>query len=231
MGYWALHLLQGQADPYALKTWFGTDIDKLILGVPHLYKGEGMPFDPEGIISTIPAIVQVIFGYFTGQYIREKGKSYDMLANLMIAGFVLTLGGLAWDLDMPINKKIWTSSYVLFTSGLAMMLLGVFIYLLEFKEAKGRWSRFFEVFGKNPLFIFVLSGFLPRVVALFRWVDHVDENGKNVYSSAFPWFYEHICKPLSSISEVGSLIYALCMIAFMWSIVWFMDKKKWYVRV
>jgi hypothetical protein len=231
LGYWMLHLLQGQADPYALTNWFGTGIDKTILGIPHMYKGEGMPFDPEGLVSTLPAIVQVIFGYFTSQYIQEKGKNYEMLANLMIAGFILVLGGLAWDLEMPINKKIWTSSYVLFTSGLAMLILGVFIYLLEFKEAKGSWSKFFDVFGKNPLFIFVLSGFLPRVVALFRWFDHVDEKGKNIYTSAFPWFYEHICKPLSSIPEVGSLVYALCMITFMWSIVWWMDQKKWYFKV
>lgn len=231
LGYWALHLLQGSSDPYALANWFGTSIDKTILGIPHMYKGEGMPFDPEGLISTLPAITQVIFGYFVGQYIQEKGKSYEMLTQLMIAGFILVMGGLAWDLEMPINKKIWTSSYVLFSSGLAMLILGVFIYLLEFKEGKTVWSRIFEVFGKNPLFIFVLSGFLPRVIALFRWVDHVDDKGKNVYTSALPWFYEHACKPLSSIAEVGSLIYALCMIAFMWSIVWLMDKKNWYVRV
>jgi predicted acyltransferase len=231
LGYWVIHLLQGQSDPYSLANWFGTGIDRSLLGVAHLYKGEGMPFDPEGLVSTLPAITQVIFGYFVGQYIQEKGKSYEMLANLMIAGFVLVLAGLAWDLEMPINKKIWTSSYVLFTSGLAMLLLGVFIYLLEFKEARGTWSKFFEVFGKNPLFIFVLSGFLPRVSALFRWFDHLDDKGQNIYTSSLPWFYEHICKPISSIPEVGSLVYALCIIAFMWSIVWFMDKKGWYVRV
>jgi predicted acyltransferase len=70
--------------------------------------------------------------------------------------------------------------------GLAIMILGTLIYLIEFKERKGRWSRFFDVFGKNPLFIFVLSGFLPRVLAMFRWVDHVTPEGKKVYTSFFP---------------------------------------------
>jgi predicted acyltransferase len=102
----------------------------------------------------------VIFGYFVGQYIQQKGKTYEMLSNLFVAGSVLIVAGFCWDMVFPINKKIWTSSYVIYTTGLAMMTLGVLIYLLEFKNAKGAWSRFFDVFGKNPLFIFFLSGFL-----------------------------------------------------------------------
>ncbi len=85
----------------------------------------------------------------------------------------------------PINKKIWTSSYVLYTTGLALMALGLLIYLVEFRKARGGWSKFFDVFGKNPLFIFFLSGFLPRILALFRWVDHTSA-GKPVYTSPFP---------------------------------------------
>jgi predicted acyltransferase len=231
LGYWALCLIGNPSDPYSLKGWFGTDIDKMILGIPHMYKGEGLPFDPEGLVSTLPAITQVIFGYFVGHYIQQKGKTYEMLTHLFVAGSVLIFAGFVWDLSFPINKKIWTSSYVLYTTGLAILVLTITIFGIEFKNARGAWSRFFDVFGKNPLFIFVLSGFLPRVVALFRWVDHTDENGKPVYTSAFPWFYEQVCKPVSSNLNNGSLLYALCMIAFMWSIVWWMDKKKIYVKV
>ena len=240
LGYWILCLWGNPADPFSLEGWFGTSIDKKILGVPHMYKGEGIPFDPEGLVSTLPAIVQVIFGYFVGNYIQQKarlndivgqGKAYEMLSNLFVVGAVLVFTGYTWDLLFPINKKIWTSSYVLYTSGLAIMVLGVLIYLLEIKEAKGWWSQFFDVFGKNPLFIFVLSGFLPRVAALFRWKDHISPEGKIEYSSAFPWFYEHICKPVSDNLKAGSLLYAICMILFMWSIVWWMNKKKWYVKV
>lgn len=231
LGYWILCLWGNPADPFSLEGWFGTTIDKKILGVPHMYKGEGVPFDPEGLVSTLPAIVQVIFGYFVGNYIQQKGKTFEMLSNLFVAGAILVFTGYTWDLVFPINKKIWTSSYVLYTSGLATMVLGILIYLLEFKKGKGWWSRFFDVFGKNPLFIFVLSGFLPRVAALFRWKDHISPEGKIEYTSAFPWFYEHICKPVSENLKVGSLLYAICMIIFMWSIVWWMDRKKWYVKV
>lgn len=230
--YWALCLLLGApGDPYSLQGYFGTSLDINILGVSHIYRGEGVPFDPEGLASTIPAIVQVIFGYLTGKYIREKGKTYDMLAHLFLVGASLIFVAFCWDLVLPINKKIWTSSYVLYTSGLAMMVIGVMIYLLEFRNAKGAWSRFFDVFGKNPLFIFFLSGFLPRILALIRWTDHTDASGKPVYTSPFPWFYQHICKPLFDNLKNGSLLYALCMIAFYWLIVYLLDRKKIYIKV
>jgi predicted acyltransferase len=281
--YWALCLLLGTAgDPYSLEGYFGTQVDKDILGVAHMYKGEGVAFDPEGITSTLPAIVQVIFGYFVGFYIQQKGKNFEMLTHLFIAGSILIFTGFAWDLSFPINKKIWTSSYVLYTTGLAIMVLGVLIHLVEMKKhhevpgwkpEKNIWFRgifvtigmalvfisprndyswllayfvfafflvrvlenkmykFFDVFGKNALFIFFLSGFLPRILGLLRWVDHVDEKGNNVYTTAFSWFYQHACKPVSADLKNGSLLYALSTIIFYWLIVYWMDKKKIYIKV
>lgn len=230
--YWALCLWLGTpGDPFSLEGFWGTHLDKKVLGESHMYHGEGVAFDPEGIASTLPAIVQVIFGYFVGRYIQQKGKNFEMLSNLFVAGCVLIFTGFCWDMVFPINKKLWTSSYVCYTTGLAMLVLGVMIYLIEFREYRGAWSRFFVVFGKNPLFIFVLSGFLPRVQALLRWVDHTDAEGKPVYITPFAWFYEHICKPLSSKLEVGSLVYAISMIIFYWLIVYLLDRKKIYIRV
>jgi predicted acyltransferase len=230
--YWVLNIVFGAAGhPYSLSGYFGNAIDQSILGVSHIYKGEGVPFDPEGLVSMFPAIVQVILGFLVGEYIQAKGKNFEMLAQILLTGVVLVLAGWIWDFSFPINKKIWTSSYVLYTTGLAMITLGMFIFLLEFKEAKGKWSHFFDVFGKNPLFIFVLSGFLPRVLALLRWVDHTDEKGQPVYTSAFPWFYEHVCKNINSDLRIGSFIYALCFIAFMFSLAYILDKKKIYIKV
>lgn len=230
--YWFLCLALGNpADPYSLEGFFGTQLDRQLLGEKHLYRGEGVPFDPEGLGSTPAAIVQVIFGYFVGRYIQLKGKTYEMLSNLFVAGSVLVFTGFCWDMVFPINKKIWTSSYVCYTTGLAMMVLGIMIYLIEFRESRGAWSRFFVVFGKNPLFIFVLSGFLPRLQGLWRWVDQVDSSGKPTYITPFSWFYEYVCKPIATKPEVGSLVYALCMIVFYWVIVYWMDRRKIYIRV
>jgi predicted acyltransferase len=230
--YWLLTTLLGApGHPYSLSGYFGNAIDQSILGITHIYKGEGVPFDPEGLTSTLPAIVQVIFGFLVGEYIQNKGKNFEMLSQLLLTGVVLVLAGYIWDFSFPINKKIWTSSYVVYTSGLAMITLSVFIYLIEFKNATGKWSYFFEVFGKNPLFIFVLSGFLPRVLALLRWEDHVNKMGEKVYTSSLPWFYEHVCKNIHSDLRVGSLLYALCFIAFMAILAYILDKRKIYIKV
>jgi predicted acyltransferase len=248
LGYWGICVAFGNtADPYSLQGFVGTQLDINLVGTAHVYKGEGVPFDPEGLVSTLPAIVEVLFGYFTGQYILEKGKRYpegitaavkkenyapyQMLSQLLIAGVVLLLAALIWNSSFPINKKIWTSSYVLYTYGLALFTLGILIYLLEFKQVKGAWSRFFDVFGKNPLFIFVMSGLLPRLASLLRWTDHISDDGKPVYTNAFAWFYENVCSKIGSDPRLGSLVFAICMVAMYWSLAWVLDKKKIYLKV
>lgn len=248
--YWALCILGNPADPYSLAGWFGTGIDKAILGEPHMYHGErlnGVPiaFDPEGLIHTLPSIVQIIFGYLVGDYIIKKGKAYNeitdnsvkvffgpyqMLTGLFVAAVALLFTGYCWSLSFPVNKKIWTSSYVVATTGMAILVLATLIYAIEIKGKRGWWSRFFDVFGKNPLFIFVLSGFLPRLLALIR-IPALTPDGKPRYLSPFGWFYENICAKVPGAPENGSLLYALCMILFYWLIVYWMDKKKIYVKV
>jgi predicted acyltransferase len=230
--YWWLCLAFGNAaDPFSMQGWFGNAIDRSVLGVAHMYKGEGVPFEPEGIASTLPAIAQVIFGYFAGDYIQKKGKNAEMLTNLFIAGCMLIFTALCWEMVFPINKKIWTSSYVLYTTGLAILILAIMIHIIEFRNWKGAWTRFFDVFGKNPLFIFFLSGFLPRLLALIRWKDHVNAEGKTTYTSPLPWFYEHICKPLFDNLKNGSLLYALALVLFYWAICYWLDKRRIYIKV
>lgn len=236
LGYWFLCVAANPSDPFSLQGWFGTAIDKKILGAAHMYHGEivngtVIVFDPEGFMSLFAAIVQVIFGYFAGDYILKKGKTHEMVNGLFVAGCVLIFAGYCWDMVFPINKKIWTSSYCVYTTGLALLVLSVLIYVIEFKNWRGRWSRFFDVFGKNPLFIFILSGTIPRLLALIRIPNGVDPQGKNLYLTPFGWFYEHVCKPVSSNLNNGSLLYALCMILVYWFIVWWMDRKKIYVKV
>lgn len=230
--YWGLCYYLGNAtDPYSLTGYFGTGIDKAILGDVHMYHGEGLAFDPEGLGSLLPAIVQVMIGFFVGNFILVQGKTATMLKQLFISGIVFIVVGLVWSLVFPLNKKIWTSSYVLYTSGLAIAILGLLIYMIEFKQLTGKLTRFFDVFGKNPLFIFVLSGFLPRVLALIRIKNGITPAGQPQYLTPFGWFYEHICKNISADLRVGSLAYAIFMISFYWLIVYLLDRKKIYIRV
>jgi predicted acyltransferase len=247
--YWMLCLLLGSpGDPYSLNGWFGNSIDKSILGEAHLYRGEGVPFDPEGLMSTFAAIVQVIFGYLVGDYMQKmtrlndevgQGKanenstngSYQMIASLFVTATILTVTGLAWDMVFPINKKIWTSSYTIYTTGLAIYTIATMIWFIEVKLARNWLTKFFDVFGKNPLFIFVLSGFLPRAIGLIRIPNGINDEGLSKYLSPFGWFYEKICKQVPGIPENGSLVYAISMIMMYWAICYWLDKKKIYIKV
>jgi predicted acyltransferase len=225
--YWVLCVLGNPSDPFSLAGWFGTDIDKQILTVPHMYQqemlnGKKIPFDPEGLVSTIAAITEVIFGYMVGDYIQKKGKNYEMLTGLFVGGVAMVLTGLCWNMVFPINKKIWTSSYTVYTSGLAMIIIATMIYLIEFRNLKGWLSRFFDVFGKNALFVFALSAFLIKGFALIKL-----GNGVNPWN----WLYKKVLIHIPGDPRLGSVLYAICVIIFMWLICWWMDKKKIYVKV
>jgi predicted acyltransferase len=231
LAYWFLCIAGNPADPFSLPGWFGTKVDIAILGDSHMYHGEGRTFDPEGLMSVFAAVVQVILGYLAGNYILTKGKTHEMVNGLFVAGCVLVFAGFCWDMVFPLNKKIWTSSYTIYTTGLALLVLSLLIYIIEFKNWKGSWSRFFDVFGKNPLFIFVLSGALPRLLGLIRIPNGLNDAGKAKFLSPFGWFYEHACKPVFTDERNSSLMYALLMIGMYWYICWVMDKKKIYVKV
>lgn len=220
--YWLLCYTGNPTDPYSLQGWFGTGIDKKILGTAHMYKGEGMPFDPEGIMSTIPSIVEVIIGYVVGDYIIKKGKNVETVAGLFVVAVALLITGYCWNLVFPVNKKIWTSSFTIVTSGFATMVIATLVYLIELKNIKNGLMRFFDVFGKNALFVFALSAFLPKTLSLIKW-----GNGVN------PWnfLYKKIFINIPGDPRIGSLAYALCVITFMWLICWWMDKKKIYIKV
>ena len=231
--YWVLCFVLGDsADPFSMTGWFGNRIDLAILHDPHIYHGEhGFPFDPEGIMSTVPAIVQVILGYLVGDYIQRKGKNHEMLSGLFVAGIALLVTGFCWDAVFPINKKIWTSSYVVYTTGLAMLTIGVMIYLIEIKNVKLWAGKFFDVFGKNALFVFALSAFVPKTLWLIKFKDGIDQAGKPTYTDPWHGFYKHVCAKIPGDPRIGSLVFALCIITLMWSICYWMDKKKIYVKV
>lgn len=245
LGYWLLCLWFGGGDPYSLAKWFGTAVDMEVLGVAHLYRGEGVPFDPEGLMSTLPAIVQVVVGYLTGCYIRAQGlvdwlwprlkatadPRYKMLAGLFVVATLLAVLGLFWGLEFPINKKIWTSSYVLYTSGLALLTIGVMIWFMEVMGVRNWLTRFFDVFGKNPLFIFVLSGALPRLMGLIRIPVGGDSAGDPLYATPLSWFYTEVCAKVPGPPEVGSLCYALVFLVVCWTICYVLDRKNVYIKV
>ncbi|HLU51041.1 MAG TPA: hypothetical protein VKZ42_02675, partial [Flavobacteriaceae bacterium] len=146
-------------------------------------------------------------------------------------GFIVLVLGWTWSLGFPINKKIWTSSYVLYTTGLGIMTIGGMIWFIEVQGVKNSLTKFFDVFGKNPLFIFVLSGLLPRFLGLFRIPNGFADDGGQKYTNALRWFYDNVCAQIPGIPEIGSFVYSVCFLALMWAICYVLDKKGIYVKV
>jgi predicted acyltransferase len=239
--YWALCVAGNPADPYSLSGWFGTDVDKAVLGPVHMYHGEGLAFDPEGLVSTLPAITQVLFGYLVGSYILQQGKEppaepaqyllYKTLTSLFVAAVAFLAAGYCWGLSFPVNKKIWTSSYVLVTTGLATAVLATLVYAIELKSIRNGATRFFDVFGKNALFVFALSAFLPKGLRLIRIPNGTDATGTVQYLSPWNWWYERVCQYMPGAPELGSLLFALTVILFMWAVCYWLDKKRIYIKV
>jgi len=220
--YWIVMMTGGMqgVNDFGMTTNAGYRLDKWILGEDHMYHGEGVAFDPEGILSTIPAIVNVIAGYFTGVFVSRKGKTYEGLTRLLLLGCLLVFAADTWGLVFPINKKLWTSSYVLYTIGIDMILLAFLIYILDFRQ-KTAWTPFFSVFGKNPLFIYILSELL--VVVLFTIRAGQEE-------SFFAWINRVVFQTVAS-GEVGSLLFAISYMLLCWCVGKWLDKKKIYIRV
>ena len=161
-----MHFSEGLI-PYSLEGNLVLKIDKLILGTNHLYKGFGIPFDPEGLLSTIPSICTVIIGFYTGELVGKKSAGGKTVLKALIIGAALVGLGLLWNLLFPINKALWTSSYVLYTAGIAMMVLAIIYWLADVIKFQ-KWGLFFIVFGTNALFSYFLAGIWTRLMLLIK---------------------------------------------------------------
>ena len=226
--------LGAPGDPYSLQGWFGTAIDRALLGDAHLYRGEGVPFDPEGLASTLPAIAQVLLGWWVGDMMQRGRADAALVARLFLWATVLLVAAYLWQLEMPLNKKIWTSSYVLHTTGLAMMALAALVHVIDLRARPAEqwgWASFFEVFGRNPLFVFVAAGFVPRVLALLRWQSGTAADGTPLWTSPLPWVYQQLFAGLGSDPRLGSFAFALANLSLYWLLAWVLHRRRIYIRV
>lgn len=221
VGYWVILLLLGDGnDPFNILTNAGTKLDLFLLGENHLYHGEGVAFDPEGVLSTLPAIVNVIIGYAVGKWIQLKGNLKEGLYKLLFAGVILIAISLVWNLVFPINKKLWTGSFVLLTTGIDCILIAILTYIIDFIK-RTKWTYFFEVFGKNPLFIYLLSELGATLLYFFRVGEPTQ--------SLFRWLYLNIFQHAGD--YFGSFLFAISFMLLCWLAGYFLDKNKIYVRV
>lgn len=220
LGYWVIMYFFGDAgDPYSLTGNAAIKLDLALIGPERMYGGEGIPFDPEGILSTLPAIVNVIAGYLAGKMIQKVGNNMNAVKKLVAVGLVLIIVSYAWDTLFPINKKIWTSSYVLLTTGIDLLLLALLVGVIEIKNWKGL-TYFFEVFGRNPLILYVLAGLLVTVLSLIP-VGETTLKGF-IYTNYFTsWLAP----------KTASFLFAFSYMLAIWLIGLWMDKRKIYIKV
>jgi predicted acyltransferase len=216
LGYWWLMHAFGD---YTLAGSAEIKLDKLLLGEAHMYHGEGVAFDPEGILSTLPAIVNVLAGYLVGRFIRDHGTSRITIMRLLLGGVVCVVLALWWNTAFPINKKLWTSSFVMCTVGIDLGVLAILIWTVP-QAKERRWTYFFEVFGRNTLVIYLLSEVGQTMLnsiyvgqqSLFSWL----------YTAGFvPWAGE---KP-------GSLLYAVVYMLSCWMVAYAMDRQRIYIKL
>ena len=223
VGYWLLLLMFGDASqPYSLLGNAGLYLDKFLMADSHLYHGEGIPFDPEGWLSTLPAIVNVIIGYYAGKFIQDNGKNYETVAKLMLAGVALVFAALWWNMVFPINKKLWTSPFVLLTTGIDLLIISTLIFSLEIKNFnKANWTQFFVILGKNPLFIYILSEVLITVI----YMIHVAP-GKGLFQAINNNIFQAVAP-----GALGSFLFAITYMLLCWVVGWWLNKRRIYIKV
>lgn len=206
------------------ETNLGAWLDRTLLTEAHLWKS-AKTWDPEGILSTVPAIASGLFGVLIGSYLRRKEiEESTRIAWLFTVGLLATGAGLIWDLEFPINKSLWTSSFVLYTGGLATLVLALCYWLIDVHQQK-KFTTPFVVYGMNAITVFFLSGLLPRTLNMFS-VTMPDGSSKGLQS----WMYTSWITPYFSPVN-ASLIWALAQVLFWFVILSIMYKKKIFIKV
>ena len=197
--------------------------DRAILGANHMYTDSGVKLDPEGLLSTIPAVCHVMIGFCCGGLLLNTQDNYEKINRLFILGAILTFLGFLLSYGCPINKKIWSPTFVLATCGLASTLLALLIWIIDIKGHK-KWSVFFESFGVNPLFIYVAAGVLSILLGGIL----IPYDGATTSIKAF--IYKVCLQPYLG-DYFGSFIFALLFVALNWVIGNILYKKKIYIKI
>jgi len=225
LGYWAALMLvpvpgfgAGDLSPEGNLVAY---LDRLVLGTQHLYQqGE---FDPEGLLSTLPAVVTVLAGYLTGSWLRDQPRQSLTSLTLLAFGAIGIAVGWQWGLLFPINKQLWTSSFVLFSSGWSLVLLAVCYEIIEVWGLR-RWSTPFEIMGLNAIFLFVASGLVARILYRTR-VGSGDEAPRT-----YTWLYETLFVPWAGELR-GSLVFAIANLLLWWLVLYLLYRRGWFIKV
>jgi predicted acyltransferase len=200
----------------SLASW----VDRTLLA-GHTYRPM---YDPEGLLSTIPAIATALIGVLAGQWLMEKRESLDKIAGLFAAGALLVTAGYVWDWFFPINKALWTSSYVMFTGGLALQLLALCYWAVDLKGYK-RWAQPFVVFGVNALALYVLSSLMMKTLLLIK-APKLDGSVGDLKTFLYERVFATWLSPINA-----SLAFALSYVALWWLLMLVLYRRKIFIKV
>ena len=223
IGYWFILFLFGGNDPYGLNTNVVRTIDVALMGEKHLWLGNGVPFDPEGLLSTLPATVTVLIGYYVGILIQENENQSILVKSLVIHAAQIAAIGWIWGFFFPINKPLWTSSYVLYTAGIATFFLALFIFMIDIKNyRKPFWPLM--IFGTNSIFVFIGSGIWVKTIINIKFIFDGD------LISGYHYLYSSFFQPLAG-NINGSLLFALSHVLAWWLILYWLYRKKIFIKI
>jgi predicted acyltransferase len=217
LAYWALLLSAGEG-ALTLDGNIIRQFDLAIFGANHMYSMRGVAFEPEGLLSTIPAVVNMLLGFELTRYLTSiEDKKSSVIKLTLIGGLAVGFGAL-WGLVLPINKSLWTPSYVIYTTGFACLLLAAFIWLIDImKQAKLAGPLL--VYGTNPLFVYVLS-FLVVTVYLNLHVGDI---------TMYAWLYQQLTSVFSP--KLASFIFAFSHVALFWYVSLKLYQRKIFIKI
>ena len=197
-------------------------IDRVVIR-GHIWS-QGKVYDPEGLLSTLPAIATTLLGVVTGQWLRAQRSGYEKVAGMFAAGVVCIVLGWAWNPFFPINKALWTSSYVLFTGGMALQLLAFCYWLVDLKEYR-RWAKPFVVFGVNAIALFVATGLMAKMLGIIK-VSANDGSRISLQS----WIYRNAFLSWAPPYR-ASLMFAICFVLLWLALMWLLYRRRIFIKV
>jgi len=192
-------------------------VDRVVFG-KHVW-AQARVYDPEGLLSTIPAIATALMGVLTGQWLRTEKSRYEKAAGMFVVGAVCVAIGWAWNAFFPINKALWTSSYVLFTGGLALQFLSICYWLIDIQGYR-RWAKPFEVFGLNAIALYVVADLLAVLLGVIK------VGGQPIGG----WLYNHVFSSFASPTN-ASLAFAICFVLVCLGLMWILYNRKIFLKV
>ncbi len=224
LGYWLVLVLFGGSDPYSLETNIVRQLDIAILGEAHLWRGKAIAFDPEGLLSTLPAVINVVAGYLATAYLLRNSQSV-VLRNFVLMGLLLVALAWCWSGWLPLNKSLWTSSYVLLTTGYSLLLLALLVWLIDVLHCS--WlATPLQIYGMNPLFVYVLAWLFARVTAVMIMLP----DGAGGTIRARGWAFLQLKHWLGSPLD-ASLLFALAHVLLFWLVALFLYRRNIVIKL